>query len=151
MSFVIDASVTASWCFEDEHAPVADAAMDKLLDGGAIVPALWRLEVRNIMLINERRGRIEPADADSFLAELERLPISVLEDPSDVDLMDSARKHRLTAYDASYLALAIQQDAPLATLDRALHRAGQAEGVTMVAQSPVNGAPDAAEPIDDGH
>ena len=51
MAFVLDASVTASWCFEDEEAPVADAAMDRLPEDHAIVPALWRFEIRNILAV----------------------------------------------------------------------------------------------------
>ena len=56
MPFVLDASVTASWCFRDEAAAAADAAMDRLPQDPAAVPALWWFEVRNI-LIRERAAR----------------------------------------------------------------------------------------------
>ena len=43
-----------------------------------------------------------------------------------------ADRHRLTVYDAAYLDLAIDVDGELATLDRALRTAAEAEGVPLV-------------------
>ena len=47
--------------------------------------------------------------------------------------MELARDHRLTAYDASYLALAIREDCALASLDRRLTEAAAAVGVESLA------------------
>ena len=77
--------------------------MERLLDDEAIAPALWTIEVRNILLVNERRNRIEPDDADAFLRDLARLPIRVRRDADERAITALARKHRLTAYDAAYL------------------------------------------------
>ena len=132
MAFVLDASVTACWCFPDEQSGVADAAMDRLLDDEAIVPALWTIEVRNILIVNERRNRIEPDDAVAFLRDLARLPIRVRRDADDRALMALARKHRLTAYDAAYLDLAVRTGVAVATLDRLLADAVRAEGLELV-------------------
>ena len=132
MPFVLDASVTASWCFEDEEAPVADAAMDRLPEDHAVVPALWWFEIRNILVVNERRGRIESADSDVFLNDLARLPIRIASDPNGRLVVALARTHRLTAYDAAYLELAVRLTAPIATLDRALADAARAEGLELV-------------------
>jgi len=41
---VIDASVTLSWVFTDEHSATSDALLAQVADQGAVVPALWRLE-----------------------------------------------------------------------------------------------------------
>ena len=132
MPFVLDASVTASWCFEDEEASVADAAMDRLPEDHAVVPALWWFEIRNILVVNERRGRIDSADSDVFLNDLARLPIRIANDPSERLVVGLARTHRLTAYDAAYLDLAVRLTAPIATLDRALADAARAEGLELV-------------------
>ena len=148
MPFVIDASVAASWCFEDEDAAPAEAAMDQLREDEAIAPALWWVEIRNILIVNEWRGRIESEDANAFLDDLGRLPIRIEWEPSAGEregpaprkrqpgssrVMALARRHRLTAYDASYLDLALRTDGPLATLDRTLARAATAEGVPLLA------------------
>ena len=98
----------------------------------AVVPALWWFEVRNILIVNERRGRIEPVDSDVFLDDLARLPIRIESHTSERLVVALARKHRLTAYDAAYLALAVRLTAPIATLDRALADATHAEGLELV-------------------
>ena len=132
MPFVLDASVTASWCFDDESAHRADAAIDRLPHDHAVVPALWWFEIRNILVVNERRGRIDSADADMFLNDLARLPIRIERDPSERLVIGLARKHRLSAYDAAYLDLAVRLTTPIATLDRALADAARAEGLELV-------------------
>lgn len=132
MPFVLDASVAACWCFPDEHSIGADIAMECLLDDAAITPALWPYEIRNILVVNERRHRIEPADGDAFLRELARLPIRVRHDTDEKALTALARKHRLTVYDAAYLDLAIRAGVAVATLDRALAQAVSAEGLQLV-------------------
>lgn len=134
MPFVLDASVTACWCFPDENSTVADAAMDRLLDDEAIVPALWTIEIRNILVVNERRNRIESADADSFLRDIGRLPIRVRRDADERALLELARKHGLTAYDATYLNLAVRARVAVATLDRSLASAVRAEGLPLVGE-----------------
>ena len=134
MSFVLDASVAACWCFRDEESAVADTAMQRLLEDEALVPALWLLEIRNILVVSERRGRIETADADAFLRDLDRLPIRVRHDADLRALVTLARKHQLTSYDAAYLDLAMRTSATLATLDGSLVRAALEEGVKLIAE-----------------
>lgn len=132
MPFVLDASVTAAWCLRDETAREADAALDRLLDDEAVAPSLWWFEVRNILVVSERRGRIEPADTDTFLSDLALLPIRVEGVPNGRQVVALARKHGLTAYDAAYLELAVRLGAPISTLDRALAGAARAEGLDFV-------------------
>ncbi|MCE2518222.1 MAG: type II toxin-antitoxin system VapC family toxin [Alphaproteobacteria bacterium] len=127
MPFVLDASITATWRFPDETDTCADAAMHRLVDDQAIVPALWCIEIRNILVVNERRGRIEPAESDVLLDELTRLPIRIDNNPDKSLVLSLARKHGLTSFDAAYLDIAVRLTAPMATLDRALARAVQAE------------------------
>ena len=134
MPFVIDASVTAAWCFADEASSVADAAMQRLLDDEAMAPSLWSLEIRNILIANERRGRIETADVDAFLRDLDSLPIRVRQDTDLRAILGLARRHQLTAYDAAYLDLALRTSAELATLDQSLARAARADGVQLVTE-----------------
>ncbi|KAA6464846.1 type II toxin-antitoxin system VapC family toxin [Acidobacteria bacterium AB60] len=134
MPFVLDASVTASWAFPDEQDPVADRA-GQLLESSsdnAIVPSLWWFEVRNILLVNERRGRTNVARSAVFLEQLTQLAIQIDHETNSPQIMDLARNHRLTAYDASYLSLAIREHLPLATLDQALRRAATSTGVALL-------------------
>lgn len=132
MPFVLDASVTASWCFPDETEATAEAAFDRLAVEEAVVPALWWFEIRNILVVNERRGRIDAAGTAEVLADLDRLPIRVDRTPDGSTVIALARKHRLTAYDAAYLELARRRGEPLATLDQALAAAARTDGVALV-------------------
>jgi hypothetical protein len=66
MSLVLDSSVVGCWCFADEANPIADAAFDQVGSGGATAPVLWWFEVRNVLVVNERRGRIDPPGSAAF-------------------------------------------------------------------------------------
>lgn len=101
----------------------------------AWVPSLWWFEVRNTLLVSERRGRLTEADTTAFLAALSRLAISVDRPPSD-DVLALARRRNLTVYDAAYLELARRADMPLATLDRRLALAARAEQVVLIGEDP---------------
>lgn len=133
MAFVTDASLAAQWVLPDEESALADLALDRLVTETAMVPELFWHEMRNLLLSAERRGRIDTRHVDKFMARLRRLRIRCTDDTDDRDVMELARAHRLTAYDASYLALAIREGCALASLDRRLNEAAAAEGVTPFA------------------
>ena len=131
-AFVLDGSVTLVWGFTDENDDYATAILDRMPDLQAYVPGLWPLEVANALLVGERRGRTTPADAAHFLAILGAFPIAVDDETvarAWVETMHLARAHRLSAYDASYLELAMRLGLPLATLDDKLKTAAKAVGV----------------------
>jgi predicted nucleic acid-binding protein len=129
MPFVIDASVTACWAFHDEDHPRADLALARLGSDHALAPSLWWFEVRNILVVNERRKRITVAETAAFLRDLASLPVTVDRTPDESEVLRLARAHRLSLYDAAYLELAQRSGAALATLDAALLRAAHAESV----------------------
>jgi predicted nucleic acid-binding protein len=134
MAFVLDASVTLSWAFPDEQNPIALRAGQLLESSGetALVPSLWWYEVRNILIVNERRGRITPLRTASFLKALDELSIVTEFSQDESIVLELARQSRLTVYDAAYLALALHQRLPLATLDKDLRDAALAAGVPLL-------------------
>jgi predicted nucleic acid-binding protein len=132
MPFVIDASVTASWLLPDETDARAERAYALLDTDSAVVPGIWWFELRNVFIINERRGRIDREKTERALGLLAGLPIQLDHAAEETALLSLARRHHLTAYDAAYLELAQRQGLPLATLDDALTRAAQAENVALI-------------------
>jgi predicted nucleic acid-binding protein len=133
VSFVVDASVTMAWCFEDEATPASEAVLDQLSGERAIVPGLWTLEVTNVLLAAERRGRLTEAQATRFVSVLSALPIDISPDIADlVALLAAGRRHELSAYDAAYLTLAARTGLPLATLDDKLAAAARSAGITLL-------------------
>jgi predicted nucleic acid-binding protein len=137
MPFVLDASIAACWAFDDEDHSVAALALERIRTDEARVPSLWWFEVRNTLIVNERRGRLTENDTATFLRGLARLGVTVDRSPVDADVLALARRHRLTVYDAAYLELARRDGVPLATLDRELATATQAEKMPLI------GAPEA--------
>jgi len=122
-SFVVDNSVVMSWCFADEASRYADAVLHRLENEAAIAPAVWPLELGNVLLVAERKHRLTRADSTRFIALIAALPITVeLETPDRIlkEIIALAREQKLSSYDASYLDLAIRKDLPLATLDKTL-------------------------------
>lgn len=132
MAFVADASVAASWVLPDEEAEVADLALDRLGSETAKVPDVFWHELRNLLLTAERRGRIDHRHAEVSMARLRRFPIRCPGEADDRHVMALARDHRLAAYDASYLALAIREGCALASLDRRLNAAARVESVAIL-------------------
>ena len=135
MSLVIDSSVTLSWFFEDERSALADEALRQVVDSGAMVPSLWRLEVANALQMAVRRKRIDAKFRDASIADLRALPITI--DP-DTDrhawgsTLILAESCQLTLYDAAYLELAQRAGLPLASLDKQLRAASTAIGVALL-------------------
>lgn len=133
MAFVSDASVAAAWVLPAEDAALAELALDRLGAETAQVPAVFWHELRNLLLSAERRGRLDDGHADASMARLRRLPIVCPSEADDREVMALARAHCLSAYDASYLALAIREGCALASLDRRLNAAAASEGVAPFA------------------
>lgn len=128
---VADCSAFLPLCFEDESSNVADAMIGAIASRGALVPAIWWYEIRNVLVVNERRGRIEADQSDEFLQLLGRLPILVALDDDGTDVVGFARTFALSVYDAAYLALAKRRRVPLVTLDRKLADKARDAGVEL--------------------
>ncbi|MCA9415364.1 MAG: type II toxin-antitoxin system VapC family toxin [Candidatus Omnitrophica bacterium] len=119
-----------SWCFEDESSEYADKVLESLENCEAVVPSIWPLEVGNVLLVAERRNRIDEASSTHFLEILNALPIQVEPEPPDrifTRILSLARKHEMSTYDASYLDLALRLDVQIATLDESLRRTTKKE------------------------
>jgi len=135
VSVVVDSSATLAWVYNEETTGAIREILARVAERGAWVPALWRLEVANVLEMNVRRGRTAAAFRDSALADLAVLPINL-----DADTgrhawgatLRLASRHRLSVYDAAYLELAQRRGLPLATLDQELRAAATAEGIVLM-------------------
>jgi predicted nucleic acid-binding protein len=123
------------WVLQDEQNDLADQVIDSLDTKTATAPHLWSLEVGNILLTTEKRGRINAAERRLMAEALRNL--GVIEQPQTQkttlgDVLELAARHRLSSYDAAYLELALRLGLPLATLDKPLMAAAEAEGVRLI-------------------
>jgi len=132
---VLDCSVALSWYFEDEQSPFVMQIMDRVIEDGAVVPAIWRYEIANGFQSAIRRRRIDALYRDESLKSLISLDIEI-----DAESLDQvwtrvaflAGQYRLSVYDAAYLELAQRRALPLATLDEALAQAAREAGVVVL-------------------
>jgi len=137
MKLVLDASMTLAWLFERQNtdeAQCADRALLAIAERETYAPPLWHTEVANGLLVGERRRVVTEAQVIDYLNRLSGLPIIIDDAPtaSRRDLvMALAREHSLTAYDATYLDLALRKDAVLATFDTKLADAMRRAGGTI--------------------
>jgi predicted nucleic acid-binding protein len=137
MPFVVDASVAACWIMPDERHPIANQAFARLPRDTVAAPSLWWFELRNVMIVNERRGRLDPAKSMEALRRLAALPVMFDTEVDEDALMQLARRRGLTIYDAAYLELALRLQCPLATLDVALAKAARAEKAQLIGEGEI--------------
>ncbi len=127
--------MSAAWCFEDQSTPYTDAVLQAVIDGAAVVvPAIWRLEVINSLVVAERRKKVLPDKITKFVQDLQKLPIVVDLDGLDqifTSVLFQARRFQRSAYDASYLELAKRRNLPLATKDEPLRKAAEELGLKI--------------------
>jgi predicted nucleic acid-binding protein len=124
-AIVCDASVLAAITFGE---PDSGAARSLVRSRRLLAPALLRYEMAQVAV---RKCAHHPSGASQILQALAaslRLPIRVLE-PSWLSVIELARDEGLSAYDASYLQLAMELDIPLATLDSRLGRVAEQLGL----------------------
>ena len=126
--FVLDNSIVMAWCFNDEISQYADRVLGCFEEYEAIVPAIWPLEVSNVLLVAERKQRLTETDSIRFLALINELPITVQQESPDrmlKEILSLGRERNISSYDASYLDLAMRAGLPIATEDVALIKAAK--------------------------
>ena len=129
---VIDNSVVLAWCMADEEHQVAEQAMRLAVEHGAVVPSIWRYELWNALIVNERRGRLTAEDARQVLRDLAELHIERDGDHDEPRLLALARQWNLSAYDAAYLEVAVRRQLAIASLDNRLVDAATGANVPLV-------------------
>jgi predicted nucleic acid-binding protein len=135
VSVVVDASLAATWFFEDESTPDTESVAEQVVSDGGLVPQLFSLEIANVFLLSERKGRLPAGHVDRYLDRLEQMELQVdLETAEQLrsTTIELARVERLTVHDATYLELALRKQLPLATLDRDLAMAARRRGITVI-------------------
>ena len=130
MTVVIDASIAiASRVRDRPGTPYADAIIERGKLDTIIVPDLFWHEVRSVLLVAERQGRIEVGATEDHLKDLRTLSLQTDGDQGDNEVTALARQHKLSGYDAAYLETAKRRQAQLATLDKKLADAAVEERV----------------------
>lgn len=140
MRFVLDNSVVMRWLFgdgSDSDLAYASHVLDVLgrSEVQAVAPAIWPLEVANVIARAESKGLVSEARSSEFIHLLESMAVEVDVETAQRALdstLQLARRFGLSAYDGAYLELALREGLPLATLDGVLLDSAAATGVDRV-------------------
>ena len=134
MPFVLDNSVVTGWYVTDQASDYTRAVALRLTQDRALVPALWQLELANVLKTVCTRGKLSQQQGREILDALAELPIDIDSGPApgQRQLFELAMRYQLSSYDAAYLELAMRHGLPIATQDAALRAAAQLAGVAIV-------------------
>ena len=134
MPFVLDTSVVSGWYLENQANDYTSAVARRMRDDVASVPAIWELELANVLRTACLRQRMTADQAQQVVAQIDLLPIDVDRLPVPRgQLLALSLRFGLSSYDAAYLELALRLQCPIATQDTALKEAAMASGVGWVA------------------
>jgi predicted nucleic acid-binding protein len=133
-SLVVDASVAAAWLLPTQRTAASDALRQQASSFDLEAPAILNAEVRNVLLMAERRGKLTPNQVTALLAIFAGFRINV-SSPPDTDgherVLDLARGEGLTMYDAYYLHQAVTRGSALASRDAELLDAAKRTGIML--------------------
>ena len=128
---MIDASIRVAWFLDEKSDRRVETAFDTIAHVETRAPSLFYYEIRNALLVSERRNRITEAMSAAFLHDLGLLPIRLEPAEDDASLMTLARQRKLTVYDAAYLELAQRRKLVLGCKDGPLRKAAKQSGVSL--------------------
>jgi len=137
MTFVVDASVALAWFLPGEATKPTDDVLRRLASEPAVAPALWQLEIANVLVQKRRNGSLSDAAVARIVSLIVTLPIRIVStsSPTISELVATASRHSLASYDSEYLLLAQREGVGLATLDRDLAKAARKSGVKLIVGS----------------
>jgi predicted nucleic acid-binding protein len=132
MGFVCDNSVVVAWFVASQSTTYTEKLLDRAIVEDVHVPLIWRAEFAAMLLTFSHNRRLPPARVPMILEELDRLElVNDPAPPSVRTLVDLGRRYALSAYDASYLELALRLRLPLACRNGPLKAALPKAGVAL--------------------
>jgi predicted nucleic acid-binding protein len=132
VAFVLDASVAIAWVVSSQATPYTRRIRLRAKREPYHVPAIFPTEVANVLVVLERREILTEQASEAAAGVLDRLDPIVHESGLGIaQLRAVARRFVLSAYDAAYLALAIELRLPVACGDRPLKAALRPAGVKL--------------------
>jgi len=133
---IVDASIAVAWVHPGQATPQTDALLTKVGQGTTvIVPALWPVEMANVLLVLERRNKLTAEERTTALEALRTLAVEIDHEMSALAftrLSQLATALTLSVYDAAYLELALRLKLPLACKDGPLREAAKQRRVVIL-------------------
>ena len=128
---VVDSNVLAYLYLPGEHTAMAEALLAHDPDWAA--PVLWRSEFRNILAGYIRRKALTFEQACGLQREAESLLVDSEFEVDSLSVLELVRDSDCSAYDCEFIAIAMQLDTQLVTMDGKLLRAFPQRAVALTA------------------
>lgn len=128
---VVDSNILAYLYLPGERTAAAEALLEQ--DPQWAAPVLWRSEFRNILAGYMRRKAITFDQACSLQSEAESLLAGAEFDVASSSVLQLVRESECSAYDCEFIALAMQLDTKLVTVDKKLLREFPARAIALPA------------------
>jgi len=121
---VLDASAFLAFLLQEESSIIDLHSIESMLinEGDIIVPPIFCTEVLNALLMAYKRERINRDQLTEYVDIIESIPFHIDNSTAIKDITNVALDYSLTSYDASYVALAIEYQIPVISLDKAIQR-----------------------------
>ncbi len=132
-TWVVDCSFAVALFLKEDFSKISVKFFSQLKESDKlIVPSLWWVELTNVINISIKRKLLSHQNLYEVISTFEVYEIDTFEThgSSYVEkLFLLTQKYQLTAYDATYLALALKEDCGIATHDKALKTASIEAGI----------------------
>ncbi len=138
MRAVLDCSMALTWCLPGQINPDSRMVLDHVKREGALVPAIWHLEIANVLGLKFRDGNLSGPATDAAVSLLKALDIvtdSQYKERTVSNYIGEVLRFELAAYDALYVELALRTGLPLATFDKAMIVSARRFGVALMGVS----------------
>lgn len=134
-AFVVDASFGVAWVHGGQATDETSAALESVRKGSELfAPSLWTIEVSNALLVLLRRGLLQKERRTEALRILQAIPVKLDQEAPPMAftrISDLAQLYGTSAYDATYLELALRKGLPLACKDGPLRSAARKAGILI--------------------
>ncbi|MFQ6085724.1 MAG: type II toxin-antitoxin system VapC family toxin [Candidatus Bathyarchaeia archaeon] len=121
---VLDASILIQTIVREKYTKTALKLVSMLK--AIYAPSLILYEIGNALVVLTRKNFIAKEDAIRKFKSVSSVPTLNIREITLSRAIDMAVELEITLYDASYLALALEADAPFVTADRKLYEKGKA-------------------------
>ena len=129
---VVDSNVLAYLYLPGAHSALAEALLAR--DPEWAAPVLWRSEFRNVLAGYLRRKALTFEQACRLQREAESLLAGCEFEVDSLGVLELVRDSDCSAYDCEFIALAMQLDTRLVTMDKKLLRAFPKRAVALAAR-----------------
>ncbi len=126
---VVDTNVIVYALIEGDKTALAESVATK--DPNWVVPPLWRHEFLNVLVTCIRGGVIDVRQAESLWHTALGLLVRAEREVDGGAVLDLAAEHKISAYDAQYIALARRLETQCITEDRRLARTFPETAISM--------------------